>query len=631
MRNLAIVATTTFVCAAALSPALAGEQGVTRARLDLDKVQQRLPRLKAGDVRGGNRLIASINRAKKYLGTCKDRSAADWQKQAKRAEALDKQVRARLGSGTPAPKASPKATPGKAPAQGSGEPDATTRKAKAILDEVEAALKTLKPGQMKQANALILKINGARTALSKTRLRSTQMWIESNRRTSTLDKRIRTQASGPKSSGFKPEEEARLKASPKLPAMPADQPPMGTRDRLFFQRHFKGLARTYESIAASDPRAFADRRVEPTRKLLLKMQGKVKSLSVQDHPRTKWVKAVLPVALKLLEERAAEGTKLEAERLKKRNAEIAAADEQLKEIEAFFDAKSFKCELKPPYGKQRVEEWIARLKGYRAMAPRGQAMLTKFLADNPEWESLARVKKLKHLFSKGLLSKIKRGIERTTAWYDTGAGKGRGDMLQAYAWGEDLLARELKEKYLKNDTWVKRTLETIDKAIEAGIALNLFKQEWVGPQAVDAKITATIANLRGLRGKLDASAKRVLAQTRMPAAASTSAALLATAKKTLKAKGYGPFKRVVINSAKTSKTERKSDARREGDYLRIWKWTEKWDQYQVCAAEQVDGNYRLVYYTLKYIHVGPPWKTVKAWYVSARIDSQRIPEENIAK
>ena len=589
---------------------------------------------KAGDVRGANRLITSINRAKKWLSTCKDRQAADWIKQAQRAEALDKQVRATLGQAAP-PTASPKATPAAGgPAQGSGEPDAVTKKAKAILDEVEASLKSLKPGQVKQANALISKINGARTTLSKTRLRSTQMWIDSNRRATELDKRVRSQASSKnQGGGLKPDEQARLDAAPKIPPMPADQPPMGPKDRLFFQRHFNGLARTYVSIAASDPRVFADRRVEPTRNRLKMLEGKVKSLTDQDHPRTKWVKQVLPVAMKLLEERAVQGTKLEAERLTQRKAEIAAADEQLKQIEAFFDPKSFNCELKPPYGKQRVKEWIDRLKGYQAMAPRGQAMLTKFLADNPEWETLARVKKLKHLFGKGLAYQIKRGITRTTDWHEVSGGKGRGPMLQAYAWGQDLLKRTaekgLQEKWLKDDAWVKRSLETIDSSIEAGEGLLLFKKEWQGGD--DPQITATLAQLRALRGKLDAAAKRVLAQTRMPKAASSDAGLLAQAQKTLKAKGYGPFKRLVISSALTSKTERKSDARREGDYLRIWKWTEKWDQYQIAAAEQVDGHYRIVYYTLKFIHVGPPWKTTQAWYVSGRADWQRILEENIDK
>lgn len=637
MRSGLLLTTTAFVCAAAMTSAVAGERGVIRARLELDKVESRLPSQKPGDVRSANRLIAGINKAKKWLGTCKDRQAADWIKQAQRAEALDKKVRANLGQ-TAQPKPSPKASP--APAggatAGSGEPDAITKKAKAILDEVEAALKTLEPGQVKQANALIQKINSARTTLSKTRLRSTQLWKTSVKRADALDKRVRAQASGKgKGGGLKPEEQARLDASPKIPPMPADQPPMGPKDRLFFQRHFSSLGRTYVTIAASDPRAFADRRVEPLRNRLASLEKKVASLSAQDHPRTKWVKQVLPIAKKLLEERAAQGTKLEAERLAKRKAEIAVADEELKQIEAFFDPKSFNCELKPPYGKQRVQEWIARLKGYQAMAPRGQAMLAKFLADNPEWESLARVKKLKHLFGKGLAYQIKRGVNRTVEWYETGHGKTRGPMLQAYAWGQDLLKRTaekgLPEKWLKDDAWVKKSLETIDKAIEAGNALNLFKQEWVGPQAADPKITATVAQLRALRTKLDAAAKRVLAQTRMPKAASTDAGLLAQAQKTLKAKGYGPFKRLVINSALTSKTERKSDARREGDYLRIWKWTEKWDQFQVAAAEQVDGQYRIVYYTLKYIHIGPPWKTTKAWYVSGRADWQRILEENIDK
>jgi hypothetical protein len=80
-------------------------------------------------------------------------------------------------------------------------------------------------------------------------------------------------------------------------------------------------------------------------------------------------------------------------------------------------------------------------------------------------------------------------------------------------------------------------------------------------------------------------------------------------------------------------TEQMSESRVEGEYLRIWTWTEEWEDYQVCAAERVGegDNFRLVYYSLKYIHRGPSWKTLGAWYLTDRIVSNRILEENIDK
>ena len=87
----------------------------------------------------------------------------------------------------------------------------------------------------------------------------------------------------------------------------------------------------------------------------------------------------------------------------------------------------------------------------------------------------------------------------------------------------------------------------------------------------------------------------------------------------------------MITRGKKRHEQRMREAREDGQYLRIWKWTEVWEDFQVCAAEEVEGELRLVYYTLKYLHVGPPWKTTKKWYVRGRIVSRRILPENVDK
>ena len=53
-----------FLCVAALAaPALAGEQGVTRARLELDKVERELKNYETVDVARANKLIKKVNKA----------------------------------------------------------------------------------------------------------------------------------------------------------------------------------------------------------------------------------------------------------------------------------------------------------------------------------------------------------------------------------------------------------------------------------------------------------------------------------------------------------------------------------------------------------------------------------------
>ena len=58
---------------------------------------------------------------------------------------------------------------------------------------------------------------------------------------------------------------------------------------------------------------------------------------------------------------------------------------------------------------------------------------------------------------------------------------------------------------------------------------------------------------------------------------------------------------------------------------------EFWDQFEVCTVEEVDGELRLGYYTLKYIKVGPDWKPLREWYVLHRTVGLRILPENVDK
>ena len=187
----------------------------------------------------------------------------------------------------------------------------------------------------------------------------------------------------------------------------------------------------------------------------------------------------------------------------------------------------------------------------------------------------------------------------------------------------------IKEQNLASDDWVKKSLQTIDDGIMAANAKQMVLER--RRKERDPKLVTLMVQLRQLRTKLADAAKRLLADTRMPAAASAEGALLGLAKSTVKRAKWDPstWKRVVINRGKKRHEQRMSEAREDGRYLRIWKWTEVWEDFQVCAAEEVEGELRLVYYTLKYLHVGPPWKTTKTWYVRGRIVGRRILPENV--
>ncbi|HBP23479.1 MAG TPA: hypothetical protein DEA08_37590, partial [Planctomycetes bacterium] len=244
-----------FLCVAALAaPALAGEQGVTRARLELDKVERELKNYETVDVARANKLIKKVNKAVEHLKGCKDRSAADWQEQAKRSQELDKAVRAKIK--------------GAAPSSGGGaaaEPDATTLAAKTSVDEVEAEFAKLAPGDVKNASRLVRQLNAARKTLGKSDAAHRQhpLWNATVTRSNELDKKIRARAkekaAQPAGGGQAPQDpkgKAGDAKAPKLPfgAMPADQPPMNPRDRVAWRRFFNGLQRLYTDRAKSDPR-----------------------------------------------------------------------------------------------------------------------------------------------------------------------------------------------------------------------------------------------------------------------------------------------------------------------------------------------------------------------------------------
>jgi len=621
-----------LICVALAAPALAAEQGVTRARLELDKVERELKNYETIDVARANKLIKKVNKAVGYLKGCKDRSAADWQTQAKRSQELDKAVRAKIKGASPSTEGAP------------AEPDATTLAAKKSVDAVEKELPKLAPGDTKNASRLVKKLNAARKTLSKSDAAHRQhpLWNETVKRSNALDKQIRARAkekpaakpdSGKPTGGEDPQAKKRT-----LPfgTMPPDQPPMSPRDRVAWRRYFAGLERNYTTRAARDPRKVGRPDQLDAELRLIKNQraNLAKRIGAQAHPRVKWAKEVIDATEAMVKKQHAEGKKQLAEAKAAAEKEAGDVEAELREIEAFFDKDRLDCVLKPPFPAPKVEEWLKKLADLEALAPKGLALVEKFKQERPRYAKLPRVRKLEGLFKRGIPNNVKRGVERTALHYTVSNSTHQGEMTAQIGFAQRLLdytAKGIKESNLASDKWVKDSLQTIDDGIMAANAKQMVLEKRFNKR--DPKLMTLMVQLRQLRTKLADAAKRLLADTRMPAADSTDAKLLALAKSTVKRAKWDPssWKRVVINRGKKRHEQRMREAREDGRYLRIWKWTEVWEDFQVCAAEEVEGELRLVYYTLKYLHVGPPWKTTKTWYVRGRIVSRRILPENVNK
>lgn len=610
-----------LACVAIAAPAYAVERGVVDAKVKLDRLEPKVKRLEQGDFKTANALIKEVNAAKAALAGCKNHKASQWQIQAKRANALDAEIRTRVE--------------GKAAEAGeAGEPDAPTLAAKKLVDEVEASLKSMKPGDVPTANVLIKKLNASRTELSKSRQRNNAVWQKTKERAAALDKAIRARASQAASSGGA-EGSGGGAVNAEFTTIPPDDPPMSVRDRVAWRRYGGALANMIPSISAEAPRRLGTKPAFEARLRLVKQyREKLGKLQDPGHPRPRWAAKVLKRYLEIAQAKHEEGKKLLAADQAAAQQEASEVDGELREIETFFDPKTFSCVLEAPYTPQRVEEWVAKLREYQAMQTKGVALVDKFVEERPRYAKHQRVRNLRYVFEKVLPRKIGEGIDETTGWIKTGSGTKAGHLVHRIDLGKRLLEFTkdgIKERNLADDDWVRKSLTRLDEAIEAARAQKLFDSLWHKKPSPQYDVLA--ASFAGLRTKLGGAAKRLLQQTRMPKAASTSAALRKIATETLAKKKYGvgDYQRLVINSDKQTKTERKSEAKVEGDYLKIWRWTEKWDEFQCCLAESVEGETRLVYYTLKYLHVGPHWKPTGRWYVHQRIVSRRILPENVDK
>ena len=66
-------------------------------------------------------------------------------------------------------------------------------------------------------------------------------------------------------------------------------------------------------------------------------------------------------------------------------------------------------------------------------------------------------------------------------------------------------------------------------------------------------------------------------------------------------------------------------------WIVIRTWTEDFEQFQACQAEEVDGALRLVYYSCKYVHSSAGQNIEGRWFIRDRIVSNRILPENVDK
>ncbi len=357
----------------------------------------------------------------------------------------------------------------------------------------------------------------------------------------------------------------------------------------------------------------------------------------QNHPDVLWNKGWIAEARKRIDAFEAEINKATAAADAAKAAEKKDVDARIEELRTFFDAKTFKTALEPPFTKDRVAEWIKNLKEWDKMSPKGLAEVQKIRTEHPTYAKDQRLMNLEFTFSKFLPKKIKEGIGRTVDWYETGNGNMQGYVLKALhdvehyvevPGGRGNKPSEITDDMLKDDDQATKLLKDFKAAVEGCECRIAYAKDYLGKP--DTAYEALLPKLSEMHAKIEVAAKGLFENATMPKSDSDDASLIETAKTAFKSarEGYGPqgeWKRIVVNCKQSRETENKSTSWVEGEWIYTKKWTETYSYFQVCLAEKVGSDWRLVYYDMKNLDKEP------GWYVAGRWVRNRIPEANIEK
>lgn len=598
-------------------PAPAQSDAVAQARASLDAIEAEVPRLKRGDAPPANALLQRCHQVRQALIAAVSGADAGWTAQLKRCEALDRRIQeAATGQPKPMPAA-----------------DEPTRRAVALLDEVEAGLAALGAGDTAAANALVAKLDEAKkvAVTASAEARRGDAWIETLPRAFDLDKRVRARYAE-KGAGVDP---AALSGPPR----PGERPPAAARAlsvsdawalRKDFYPVWDDVAGQLERVETADLglSRFAERFRDAVRRMLAAIQA----VGEQGHPDVAWCRHRLAAFNTRLEERIAAGVKLQLERRKAEEAAGVDVNARLAALREAFDPATLRLELAPPYSAERVQAWVAEVKTLRQVARAGQAEMEAIRAKYPRYAKDPAVDDMHRRFASWLPAQLAQATLDLAGLDATGARRpGAGKLSELIDRGEASRRAPPSDADLANDAWVAGVLRDLREGAAAAEALRLVQKGLF--ERDDPALGQQAAGLRAAAAALEERGQRALAGTRMPAAASTDPGLVKLARDCLANPEYGvgPYERLVITSAPTRQTAKRSDRWVEGDYLYIRTWTEEWEEMYVVLAEKTGEHHRLVTYVLKLVHRSAGMKPEGRWYVHERWEGARILPEHIGK
>lgn len=413
---------------------------------------------------------------------------------------------------------------------------------------------------------------------------------------------------------------------------PKADPAIASGDRVALDELYAELDRWTSELARSTPEQVANKVAGQARGGIERMRADLERVNDKGHPDWAWCKAWVEKFEQHLGEREAQGKQALEAAAAAAAKERADVDGRLTQLSAYFDPKTFQTHLEPPITAERTREWLENLRQWSAMGQKGLKELDELARSHPKYAKDLRLINLRNWFGKGLDKRIKDGIARTIDWYDVSYGRIPGLATARIQQVEPLLEPKALEAIdFGDDQAVEKLITGAREAVEAAELRTTFARDYLGkPEPKDEQL---LVKLRALLATVESRAQATYANARMPAAPTQDPELLEVAKRVLGAEqgelAPGEWKRMVVNAPKEHYQTRRSSSTIEGDYIVIRSWNEEWDEFQVCLAEKVDQDWRLVYYSFRYYTVA--LSGLDHWYCSARWVRNRIPEANISK
>lgn len=346
--------------------------------------------------------------------------------------------------------------------------------------------------------------------------------------------------------------------------------------------------------------------------VVVALRTQLERVLAQEHPRVVEGRARIDAFEAKLQGQLASGQKTIEAKATALTLEGKALDAQLAELTALLPRDSIDCVLKPPFTEDRVRAWVAQLKQLETKQAQGSQGMAQATAAHPEAKNDPKLILLREWFAEEVPRRISGCIQRTATEGQWEGGGRQGAFRVAIAQAQ-------------RSSSPKELLE----GAEAAEATALFEELYLGKSAAASRALA--AQLRGKAGAAKEAGDAKLRARRMPEAASTDRALLSAAEVAIRAHGTRDWKRMVINAKLLhEKTTGEEVFERDGKTF-LKRYPREYDWFQVTLAEQLNGHLHLVYYTLQNNQSGAAGARLGVWFVSQRIVSDELLEENLEK